>query len=96
MAGDPQPPFGRPSNVNTPIDTAARRTLIHNEQTKIRATILNTIAAGLVVAGIITPLASLVISGAGMTFASVMLMLIWFLGAVILHSGALLALEELR
>ncbi|MGT2482361.1 hypothetical protein ACU4GR_33820 (plasmid) [Methylobacterium oryzae CBMB20] len=88
MAPGPFPPGDlKPDNVNLKIETAERRALTHNEQTKLRATILNTVAGGLVIAGIITPLASLILNGAGLTYASVMLMVIWFLGAIILHSG---------
>lgn len=97
MAPEPSPPPDlKPDNVNLKIETAERRALIHNEQTKLRATILNTVASGLVIAGIITPLASLVLNGSGVTYAAIMLMVIWFLGAIILHSGAIAALEALR
>ena len=97
MAREPFPPPDlKPDNVNLKIETAERRALIHNEQTKLRATILNTVAGGLVIAGIITPLASLVINGAGLSYGSFMLMVIWFLGAIGLHTGALATVEALR
>nr|WP_042669368.1 hypothetical protein [Methylobacterium sp. B34] len=97
MAREPFPPPDlKPDNVNLKIETAERRALIHNEQTKLRATILNTVAGGLVIAGIITPLASLVINGAGLSYGSFVLMVIWVIGALILHTGALAAVEALR
>ena len=77
-------------------ETAQRRAFIHNEQAKIRAIRMNTVAAGLLVAGIITPLASAALVGVAISGPLVALMGIWFVAALILHYGALLALETMK
>lgn len=74
-----------------------RRKTIHNEQMKLRATVLNTTAAGFVVAGMITPVTAATL-GTAPPIASpneaVALMLLWFVSAFILHNGGMLTLES--
>lgn len=80
---------------STPDPLAA---IIHNEQIKLRASALNLIAVGFVVAGIITPLAVLLVGTAStavpaQAFAT---MALWIVSAFILHMGATLTLRSLR
>ncbi|MCJ2067566.1 hypothetical protein MKK75_01900 [Methylobacterium sp. J-030] len=74
----------------------ARQILVHNEQTKIRATLLNTVAAGFIVAGVITLIVAASRDASSPTGATLLLMVVWFLLAVALHSAAFLTLERLR
>ncbi|MEE7449424.1 hypothetical protein MRF4_17305 [Methylobacterium radiotolerans] len=73
-----------------------RQITVHNEQTKIRATLLNTVAAGFIVAGVITPIVSVSRDAGHPTGATLLLMVVWFLLAVALHYAAYLTLERLR
>ena len=73
-----------------------RAKLVHNEQIKIRATLLNTIAAGFVIAGVISPLAAVTVSGSGVSWLTLLLMAVALLVAATLHYAANLTLERLR
>lgn len=77
-------------------DEIARQKAVHNEQTRIRATLLNTVAAGFIVAGVITPIASASRDGAQPASAALLLMVVWFLLAAALHYAAFLTLERMR
>ena len=73
-----------------------RTRTVHNEQTKLRATLLNTVAAGFVVAGIITPIVTVLNSGSGITGGTLLILVVWLLLAFCLHSAATWSLERLR
>ncbi len=77
-------------------DRDERAERIHNEQVKLRATILNTVAAGFAVAGIITPVTAASAAGTGMASAASLLMILGFLLAAGLHHAGVLTLETIR
>ena len=93
MSGGPRPD---PASDQRIVAEAERAKLVHNEQTKIRATLLNTVAAGFIVAGIITPIVTALRGEAPPSSPTFVLMVVWFLLAAALHYGALLTLERLR
>jgi hypothetical protein len=74
--------------------------LIHNETTKLTATLLNTIAAGTVITGFLAPIAAFVfqVPGAGMTSGRVFAITVgvWLLFAAGLHMLARRVLRRLR
>ena len=73
--------------------------LVHNEQTKLTATWINTLAAALIAAGAFAPAAALVygLSPAVITTAYVMLVLLICVGmGVALHFAGRLLLGSLR
>ncbi len=63
---------------------------IHNEQVKLTANWLNTIAIALVVTGLIVPAASYVygLPSVPVVRSWIFIALSWFAGGVILHPGA--------
>lgn len=103
----PSPADVRPSPAQARVDERSRppraetdelARSIHNEQIKLRATGLNTIAVGFVVAGVITPLTLLGVGTGGTSTPgqALALLAIWLVGAFALHVGALLTLRSLR
>ncbi|MBY0251269.1 MAG: hypothetical protein K2X54_07795 [Methylobacterium organophilum] len=72
-----------------------RQITVHNEQTKIRATLLNTVAAGFIVVGIITPAANALRDGL-IPARSLVATVFWLFLAVLLHSTALMTLRSMK
>ena len=76
-----------------------QRTLVHNEQTKLMANLLNVGSAGFFVTGIIAPLTNLGTTETPSTVVSgqaLALMGIWMIAALILHYVGSLVLRNLR
>lgn len=74
----------------------ALEALVHNEQIKVRATLLNTVAAGFIVAGIITPIVTTSRDADHWSAAPWILMPVWLILAAGLHYAAILNLARLR
>ncbi len=75
--------------------------LIRNERWKLTANWLNTIAAGTVIAGCVTPIVALAYGlrtgpDAAATSVIIVLTLIWILVGVALHMGARVILGRLK
>lgn len=66
-----------------------RQITVHNEQTKFRATLLNTVAAGFIVAGVITPIVNVARDTTQPAGSTLLLMVVRFLLALALFCGVL-------
>lgn len=70
--------------------------LIHNERTKLTATLLNSIAAGSIVAGVVAPSVSLTLAESIPPARMIVFSLIWFSVGLILHFVARAILKRLQ
>ena len=73
----------------------ARDILVHNEQVKLTANLMNIGAAGFAITGIVAPLTAAMATGR-VTAPALALMAVWFVLGVGLHFGARLTLTTLR
>ncbi len=73
----------------------ARDILVHNEQVKLTANLMNIGAAGFAITGIVAPLTASMATGR-VTAPALALMAVWFVLGVGLHFGARLTLTTLR
>ncbi|MCF4128016.1 hypothetical protein [Methylobacterium sp. SyP6R] len=73
----------------------ARDILVHNEQVKLTANLMNIGAAGFAITGIVAPLTAAMATGR-VTAPALALMAVWFVLGVGLHFGARLTLTNLR
>jgi hypothetical protein len=74
----------------------ARDTLVHNEQVKLTANLMNIGAAGFAITGIVAPLTAAMATTGRVNATALALMLVWFVLGVGLHFGARLTLTTLR
>ncbi|GJD50979.1 hypothetical protein OPKNFCMD_3730 [Methylobacterium crusticola] len=74
----------------------ARDTLIHNEQVKLTANLMNIGAAGFAITGIVAPLTGALATTGRIGDDALALMVVWFVLGVGLHCGARLTLTNLR
>ncbi|AWN52389.1 hypothetical protein [Methylobacterium sp. 17Sr1-1] len=74
----------------------ARDILVHNEQVKLTANLMNIGAAGFTITGIVAPLTAAMATTGRVTAPALMLMAVWFVLGVGLHFGARLTLTNLR
>lgn len=73
----------------------ARDILVHNEQVKLTANLMNIGAAGSAITGIVAPLTAAMATGR-VTAPALALMAVWFVLGVGLHFGARLMVTTLR
>ena len=69
--------------------------LVHNERTKLSATWVNNLAAGAVVAGVISPMVSIAARGSP-SWLPIVVSVIWLFAGVVLHLMARGILGGLR
>ncbi|KMO34564.1 hypothetical protein ACQVP2_24835 [Methylobacterium aquaticum] len=74
----------------------ARDILIHNEQVKLTANLMNIGAAGFAITGIVAPLTAAMATTGRVMAPTLALMAVWFVLGVGLHFGARLTLTTLR
>ncbi|TGE01451.1 hypothetical protein [Methylobacterium nonmethylotrophicum] len=74
----------------------ARDILVHNEQVKLTANLMNIGAAGFAITGIVAPLTAAMATTGRVTAPALALMVVWFVLGVGLHFGARLTLTTLR
>ncbi|AWB21167.1 hypothetical protein DA075_09800 [Methylobacterium currus] len=74
----------------------ARDILVHNEQVKLTANLMNIGAAGFAITGIVAPLTAAMATTGRVTALTLALMAVWFVLGVGLHFGARLTLTTLR
>lgn len=74
----------------------ARDILVHNEQVKLTANLMNIGAAGFAITGIVAPLTAAMATTGRVTAPALALMVVWFALGVGLHFGARLTLTTLR
>ena len=74
----------------------ARDILVHNEQVKLTANLMNIGAAGFTITGIVAPLTAAMAATGRVTGPALALMAVWFVLGVGLHFGARLTLTTLR
>lgn len=74
----------------------ARDILVHNEQVKLTANLMNIGAAGFTITGIVAPLTAAMATTGRVTAPALVLMAVWFVLGVGLHFGARLTLTTLR
>ena len=72
--------------------------LVHNEQVKLFATLLNTVAAGSATVGVLAPFSAIIFSGVSVTVSQrgVVYVTFWLTLCLILHGLARLVLKGLR
>lgn len=73
-----------------------RTDLIHNEQIKLRATWLNNVGVGCLIAGCVAPSISLIISEQASAWSLILLTAPWLLIGTALHYLATVFLRRLR
>ncbi|MGX7704788.1 hypothetical protein [Methylobacterium sp. Gmos1] len=96
MASGPQP--GETSEDADDDERAqlARDILVHNEQVKLTANLMNIGAAGFTITGIVAPLTAAMATTGRVNAPALALMVVWFVLGVGLHFGARLTLTTLR
>lgn len=72
--------------------------LIHNERTKYLATLVNTVAAACIVAGVVAPMAALTFGSPGPTASlwTVLISVVWLSTGFALHFAVRIILGRLR
>jgi len=72
--------------------------LVHNEQVKLFATLLNTVAAGSATVGVLAPFSAMIFSGIGVTVSQrgAVYVTFWLTLCAFLHGMARLVLKGLR
>ena len=98
MASGPQPQGEGDPDGDAERERAqlARDTLVHNEQVKLTANLMNIGAAGFTITGIVAPLTAAMATTGRVTVPALALMVVWFALGVGLHFGARLTLTTLR
>ncbi|KMO36437.1 hypothetical protein VQ03_20820 [Methylobacterium tarhaniae] len=74
----------------------ARDILVHNEQVKLTANLMNIGAAGFIITGIVAPLTAAMATTGRVTTPALILLAVWFALGVGLHFGARLMATNLR
>ena len=97
MASGPQSVGGGEEEGDEERERAqlARDILVHNEQVKLTANLMNIGSAGFTITGIVAPLTAAMATGR-VTTPALALMAVWFVLGVGLHFGARLTLTTLR
>ncbi|MET7243792.1 hypothetical protein ABZT49_10520 [Methylobacterium sp. EM32] len=96
MAGGLQPEGTGEDEADEERLRLARDILVHNEQVKLTANLMNIGAAGFTITGIVAPLTAAMATTGRVTAPALALMAVWFVLGVGLHFGARLTLTNLR
>ena len=96
MAGGLQPEGAGEDEDDEERAQLARDILVHNEQVKLTANLMNIGAAGFTITGIVAPLTAAMATTGRVTAPALALMAVWFVLGVGLHFGARLTLTTLR
>lgn len=96
MAGGLQPEGAGEDEDDEERLRLARDILVHNEQVKLTANLMNIGAAGFTITGIVAPLTAAMATTGRVTAPALVLMAVWFVLGVGLHFGARLTLTNLR